>query len=371
MTKLSFAFFGLSITSSWGNGHATTYRALLRELSRRGHQVTFYERSVPWYGENADLPRPEYCQTVLYRSLQELTQHSKAVRRADVVVVGSYVPDGAEVCAWALEQCRGVSAFYDIDTPITVEALRRRECEYLTPALVPRFDLYLSFSGGPILDVLKTELGARRPEPLYCSVDPDLYRPLPLEPRWDLGYLGTFSTDRQAQLARFLIEPARRHAGLSFAVAGSQYPGHIAWPPNVERIEHVAPHDHAKFYSSQRWTLNLTRSAMIGAGYSPSVRLFEAAACGVPIMSDRSAGLASFFTPGSEIVLVDDARDVLSLLNGCTNQERLAVAERARARVLREHTASHRVAELEEYVRAVLARRHSHSASSSSVEQSS
>jgi spore maturation protein CgeB len=356
-SPLSFVIFGLSITSSWGNGHATTYRALVRELTRRGHQVTFFERSVPWYRDNADLPNPEYCHTILYRSPQELSQYASVVRRADVVIVGSYVLDGAEVAAWALEHCRGLSAFYDIDTPVTVAALRQRQCEYLTPALVPRFDLYLSFAGGPILDILKSELGARRVEPLYCSVDTELYRPLSLEPLWDLGYLGTYSADRQPQLTRLLLEPATRQPQQAFAVAGSLYPEDIRWPPNVERIEHVAPGDHAKFYSRQRWTLNLTRSAMIDAGHSPSVRLFEAAACGVPIMSDRSAGLARFFEPGTELLLVDSAEDVLGLLQSYSAAEREAMGQRARRRILHEHTAAHRVSQLEDYLHSARQRR--------------
>jgi spore maturation protein CgeB len=231
-----------------------------------------------------------------------------------------------------------------------VAALRKRECEYLTPALVPYFDLYLSFAGGPILDLLKSELGARRAEPLYCSVDPDLYRPLELSTTWDLGYLGTYSADRQPGLRRLLLEPAARHADLSFAVAGSLYPADIDWPPNVERYEHVAPGDHARFYSRQRWTLNLTRSAMVGAGYSPSVRLFEAAACGVPIISDRSAGLSELFTPECELMFVENGQDVLGLLRGFSEAERAEIGLRARRRILREHTAAHRVDQLEDYL---------------------
>ncbi|MFL5897098.1 MAG: glycosyltransferase [Solirubrobacterales bacterium] len=353
---MKIAFLGLSITSSWGNGHATNYRALVRELTARGHEVLFLERDVPWYASQRDLPEPPWGRTELYGSLEELEGHGDEVAAADLVVIGSYVPEGVAAAEWVLERAGGAVAFYDIDTPVTLGKLRRGDQEYLSPDLVGRFDLYLSFTGGPTLEVLEGEFGARRAIAFHCLVDPEAYRPLQAAPRWDLGYLGTYSEDRQPVLERLLIEPARRSPGAEFALAGPQYPEGIEWPQNVERIEHVPPGDHPAFYASQRFTLNVTRAAMREAGWSPSVRLFEAAACGVPVISDRWDGLEEIFTPGEEILVADSAEDVVRHLAGTGEDRRLALGERARARVLAEHTAARRCELLEEEVAGVAVR---------------
>lgn len=352
--RLQFVFLGLSITSSWGNGHATTYRGLVRELVRNGHGVLFLERDVPWYASNRDLPRPPYGRTELYASLEDLrARFTDEVRRADVVVVGSYVPQGVEVGRWVQATARGLTAFYDIDTPVTLAKLARRDYEYLSPELIPGYPLYLSFTGGPVLRWIERELGAPAARALYCSVDTELYQPVGCEPRWDLGYLGTYSPDRQPVLARLMLEAAREWTRGRFVVAGPQYPANLVWPENVAREEHLAPPEHPAFYSAQRFTLNVTRADMVQAGYSPSVRLFEAAACGVPIISDVWSGLETIFTPGKEILLAHSAADSLRYLRELSEPERRAIGERARARVLAEHTAAHRARALEGYVREV------------------
>jgi spore maturation protein CgeB len=353
--RLRVVVLGLSITSSWGNGHATTYRGLLRAFAARGHDVLFLERDVPWYAEHRDLPRPGFCRAELYASLDDLrARFAAAVREADVVVVGSYVPEGAAVGDWVTRTARGATAFYDIDTPVTLAKLARGEDEYLTRALVPRYDAYLSFTGGPTLARLEREYGSPMARPLYCSVDPALYYPDAAAPTWDLAYMGTYSDDRQPTLDRLLVEPARRWAAGRFAVVGPQYPADIAWPGNVERVAHLPPEEHRAFYNGQRFTLNVTRADMIAAGYSPSVRLFEAAACGTPIVTDAWDGLADFFLPGREILVARTAADTLAVLRDLPDDERRAVGERARARVLASHTADHRAAELEAYATELL-----------------
>lgn len=349
-TRLDIVFLGLSITSSWGNGHATTYRALVKALARRGHRVTFLECDKPWYAENRDLPEPPWCRLGLYDSLDDLApRYGALVAKADLVVVGSFVPDGVSIGAWAVGTARGIVAFYDIDTPVTLAKLARGDTEYLTPDLIPDYDLYLSFTGGPTLDRLERDYGAPMARALYCSVDPDAYFPEPAPATLDLGYLGTYSPDRQPKIDRLLVEPARGWPQGRFMVAGPQYPADIDWPANVARIDHLAPGEHRRFYNAQRFTLNVTRTDMVAAGWSPSVRLFEAAACGTPILSDWWDGLDAVFEPGREILVVGDAEDVLRHLRGLRDGDRLALAEAARARVLKAHTASHRAAELEAY----------------------
>jgi spore maturation protein CgeB len=349
--KLRIVILGLSITSSWGNGHATTYRSLIRALCRRGHDVLFLERDTPWYRDHRDLPQPPFGKTHLYRSIAELREHWRSsLVDADLVILGSYVPDGIAVGELLQRTAAGLVAFYDIDTPVTLASLAANSCDYLTAELISGFDLYLSFTGGPLLRRIERYYGAPAARPLYCSVDPDCHHPYVTEAEWDLGYLGTYSPDRQPALDRLICGPARRWPQGRFAVAGSLYPPDLVWPSNLDRIEHVAPGRHAMFFARQRFTLNITRSAMVLCGYSPSVRLFEAAACGVPIISDWWPGLDEFFQPGREILVASRAEHVLCFLNELSDENRLQLARRARERVLNHHTAEHRAAALESYI---------------------
>jgi spore maturation protein CgeB len=348
---LEIVILGLSITSSWGNGHATTYRGLMRELVTLGHRVLFLERDVPWYAAERDLPHPPYGQTMLYTSLDDLKDRfTTAVRQADLVMVGSYVPEGVAVGAWATQLARGVTAFYDIDTPVTLSKLSSGDNEYLSPELIPCYDLYLSFTGGSILPRLERDYGATMARPLYCSADPTLYMPEEREQIYDLGYLGTYSADRQLGLDYLLLDPARHWRRGRFIVAGPQYPTDMEWPTNVEHRAHLAPVDHALFYNAQRFTLNITRADMRRAGYAPSVRLFEAAACATPVISDDWEGIGTFFIPGEEILISQTSRDTLTYLREFSETQRRAIGDRARARMLAEHTAAHRAKTLESYV---------------------
>ncbi len=322
-------FLGLSISSSGGNGPVTSYPALIRELSARGHEVLFLEGDV---------------------SLQDLaSRHCDEVAAADLVVA-SALPGGAAVCRWILETVKGSTAFYDLATPVTLAELRRGECEYLSPELISRFDLYLSSTGGPTLEVLEEEFGARRAVAFYSLVDSDTYEPVAAEMLWDLGYLGAYEQGNQLALERLLIETARRAPLLSFAVAGAHYPPETEWPDNVERIEHVALDEVPAFYASQRFTLNVTGPEMRAAGWTPSARLIESAACETPVISDRWEGLGQIFTPDEEILIADSAEDVIDFLSEFGEDERAALGGRARQRVLADHTAERRCEQLEEEV---------------------
>jgi spore maturation protein CgeB len=323
----------------------------MRGLAALGHEVWFFEREKLWYANNRDLATPSYGHVHLYSSLAELKERfAQRVRDADLVLVGSYVPEGIELGKWVTSVARGVTSFYDLDTPVTLAKLAREGNDYLSRELVCRYDLYLSFTGGPTLRRIQQEFGARNARPLYCSVDPLLYFPQRSEPQWDLGYMGTYSADRQPGVDEFVLQAARRWSEARMVVAGPQYPDHIVWPENVERIAHLAPGDHRGFYARQRFTLNITRAEMRVAGYSPSVRLFEAAACGTPIVSDTWRGLKDFFVPGKEILTARSANDILEYLQDIPEPERKEIGMNARHRVLQQHTAMHRATELERYV---------------------
>lgn len=340
---MKLVVLGLTLSSAWGNGHATTFRALLSAFAARGHDILFLERDKPWYAEHRDLPHPDFCELRYYQSVAELDDWREVIAQADAVMVGSYVPEGVAVGAFVQEHARGITCFYDIDTPVTLAKLGRGDFEYLDPALIPGYDIYFSFTGGPTLARLEQEFGSPRARALYCSVDAGRYQPLPVEKRWDLTYLGTYSDDRQPTLDTLLIETARRCPDKRFAVAGPQYPATIEWPANIERIEHLPPAEHAGFYSASRFTLNVTRADMIAAGWSPSVRLFEAGACGTPIISDRWDGIEDVLEPGRAIILAETTQDVIAALD----QDATRLGEAAREAVLSAHTAEWRAAQLE------------------------
>src|SRR5215471_4710330 len=348
---MKIVIFGLSISSAWGNGHATTFRALCKALYGRKHDIVFFEHNAEWYEHNRDLPEPPYCALKVFEDWNEILPTVRAeLRDADVAVVGSYFPDGVAALDEVLDSNVSVKAFYDIDTPITVAALRRDAgTDYLLRRHLPELDIYFSFTGGPMLEELETRFQVSMAVPLYCSVDPEKYyeRAPNLEFECDLSYLGTYAPDRQPKIQELLCGPAERLSQKKFIVAGAQYPGSTEWPGNVERIIHLNPRYHAELYCSSRLVLNVTRRQMVMAGYSPSVRLFEAAACSATMISDNWAGLEQFFLPGKEILLPQDADDVCRYLTELDSSQLRGIGQAARERVLAAHTNDIRAQEFE------------------------
>lgn len=357
---MKIVVFGLSITSAWGNGHATTFRALLKALHERRHDIVFFEKETEWYADNRDLPEPPYCRLILYENWSEvLTKARKELADADVGIVGSYFPDGIAATDELLDSRAAVKTFYDIDTPITIANLRRTgRTDYVKAAQLPGFDTYFSFTGGPMLREIEEGFGIRSAAPLYCSFDPCEYRRFPINKRFacELSYMGTYAPDRQAKLEELLVRVATTCPERSFIVAGPQYPKRMRWPKNVRRIMHLSPKWHADFYSSSRFTLNVTRREMVIAGYSPSVRLFEAAACGAVILSDNWPGLDSFFIPGREILFANDTQDVTRYL-ALSDSELRVIGDAARARVLSDHTSEIRARQFEQAIEIAKQRR--------------
>ncbi len=351
---MKIVIYGLTIVSSWGNGHATTYRALAKALAQRGHRIHFIEKNQEWYRNNCDLPHPDFCTVQIYDSWDTAAVSLRqASIDADAVVIGSYFPDATAATQQLLDSGIGPLIFYDIDTPITMSRLRERgRTEYLESSMIPCYSAYLSFTGGPVLRELEDRFGSPNALPFYCSVDPDLYKPFPprTEYQCSLSYLGTYAADRQAKLMRLLGRAAALLPADRFIVAGPQYPPETKWQPGVKRIIHLSPKEHPSFYSSSRFTLNLTRSDMVKAGYSPSVRLFEASACGATILSDVWEGLDDFLAPGEEVLLPRDEYEVASILRNCSEEERKRIGSRARERILSEHTAYHRAMQFEDVV---------------------
>jgi len=327
----------------------------MRGLKARGHDVTFLERDTPWYAAHRDLVGPAYGRVELYIDIDNLKDcYLNDIQNADVVMVGSRLQDGAAIGRWITNTTQGIAVFYDLDTPSTISKLENGVIEYLSPELIPQYDLYLSATGGRVLDRLKSVYGSPQVKTLYPSVDSETYHPKEQEKKWDLGFIGTYDEERKQLLQNFLQFPAQQWAEGKFVVAGAHYPESAGWPPNVTRITHVSPSEHCLYYNALRFELSIARASVSQAGYSPSVRLFEAAACATPVISDYWNGLETFFELGKEILVASSQEHVLHYLKKMPEEERLAVGYRARARVGAHHTPARRAAQLEQYLMELL-----------------
>jgi spore maturation protein CgeB len=347
---MKIVVFGLTVSSSWGNGHATLWRGLIRALHARGHRVTFFEHDAPYYAMNRDLSELPGGELVLYAAWDDVrARAARAVAEADVAMVTSYCPHGIEATDLVADAPRALKVFYDLDTPVTLSRLGRGEAiAYIGPRGLRDFDLVLSYTGGTALDQLRARLGARRVAPLYGHVDPAVHRPVPPTQRFasDLSYLGTYAADRQAALEALFVEPARLRPERRFLIGGAQYPDDFPWTKNIFFVRHLPPPEHPAFFASSRLTLNVTRQAMAQMGWCPSGRLFEAAACGCPILSDAWEGLDAFFTPDSEILVARTTDGAIAALDR-TDAELRRIADAAHARVLAEHTSERRAVAFE------------------------
>ena len=357
---MKFTFFGLTISSSWGNGHATPYRAIIRALHQMGHQIHFFEKDAPYYRSRRDFDSCDYCQLTIYPDWNQIRMQALAIAvESDAVITASFLPEGQRINDELLELPRPMHVFYDLDTPVTLRRMEQDGVEYLRRNQISAFDLVLSFTGGKTLTVLENEYGARIARALYGCVNPDDYRHCVPDSQFacDLSYMGTYSPDRQEKLNELLLEPARRNPDKQFLLAGSLYPWQWQWPENVRRIEHVTPADPARFYSSSRLTLNLTRNEMATYGWCPSGRFFEAAACGTPLITDSWEGLDSFFDPQRDLRVVGCAEDVEAALQ-MPDSDLQAMAACARQRTLDEHTGQVRAGQLLKYLDEAFSAKH-------------
>jgi spore maturation protein CgeB len=346
---MKLVIFGLTISSSWGNGHATLWRGLCAALARRKHHVVFFERDVPYYAAHRDLAEIPGGMLILYADWPAaLGQARRHLSDADVAIVTSYCPDGVPASELVFDG-PALKVFYDLDTPVTLEQLGTGvPPNYLGPRGLRDFDLVLSYTGGAAAEQLRGCLGARRVAPLYGSVDSTMHHRVAPVGRYraDLSYIGTYAADRQEKLEALFLTPARRMPERRFLIAGAMYPPSFNWSNNLYFVHHISPPDHPAFYSSSRLTLNVTRRAMARMGYCPSGRLFEAAACATPILSDYWEGLEDFFAPKKEILVGRNSHDTVLALE-LPDDELDRIAKRARERALSEHSATARAQQLE------------------------
>jgi spore maturation protein CgeB len=347
---VKIVIFGLTISSSWGNGHATLWRGLCKNLIRLGHDIVFFEKDVPYYAGARDFHELPGGHLELYSNWEDVRTRARTnADDADAVIISSYYPD-AQAAGRLLRECaRPLRVFYDLDTPITLARLKDGESVfYIGPDGLGDFDLVLSFTGGAaVFREFRRLAGARHIEALYGHVDPEIHRPAPPQPHYraDLSYLGTYSPDRQQALESLFVSPASARLNCRFLIGGAQYPQDFPWSSNIFFVRHLPPSEHPAFFASSRLTLNVTRKPMAEMGWCPSGRLFEAAACGAPLLSDVWDGIDDFFEPGRELLLARDGKDVLEALErpDCELQN---MAARARDRTLDQHSSAKRASDL-------------------------
>jgi spore maturation protein CgeB len=347
---MDIVFLGTTLTSNWQNVHASTYRKLIRELNSIEHQVLFLERDVPAFAANRDLPNPEFCTVGSYKTTDELKKnYAEQIKNADLVIVGSHISDGIEVSNWVVKTAKGAKAFYDLDTPQTLAQVSNGVCTYIDQDLIPKYDLYLSVAGGAVLVDLEKNFGSPMARPLYHTINPWHYHPELSEVNWDLGYSGNYNTGVSQHLNALMLKTAKEWAMGRFVVAGSGYPEPANWPDNVQHIEQLPRLELCHFYNNQRFTLNIATGGTLKNGYYPSIGLFEAAGCCTPVITNYWPGLESFFKIGEEILVSRSQKDTLKFLREICKSERKLIGERARKKVIANHTSAQRVKELMYY----------------------
>lgn len=354
---MRIAIFGLTISSSWGNGHATLWRGLCKALVNLGHEFIFFERDMPCYASARDWaalpPSLDGSTLVLYPDWSTIEARARReLADCDAAIVSSFCFDAQAASDAIFDARHPLAVFYDLDTPVTLDALRSgKQVPYIPWRGLGDFDLVLSYTGGAALEALRSDLCAHRVRTLYGHVDPDVYRPVDPVPRYRaaLSWLGAYSADRQTMLEELFVAAARQRPDQKFLIAGAHYPEHFPWSKNVYFVDPLPAEDHAAFFSSSRLNLNVTREPMVRMGWCPSGRLFKAAACATAVLSDEWCGLDDFYTPGEQILVARDTEDTLAALDMSDARLR-SIGRAARERTLDEHTSLHRARQLIHYL---------------------
>jgi spore maturation protein CgeB len=349
---LDIAFFGSSLVSAYWNGAATYYRGIVRALHRRGHRITFYEPDAYGRQEHRDIPDPPWARVVVYEGegTAGVERAIESARHADLLVKASGIGVFDELLERAVLDVRrpeALVAFWDVDAPATLDRLEHDPADPFR-ALVPRYDLVLTYGGGEPVVRAYRRLGARRCEPVYNALDPDTHHPVPPDVRFagDLGFLGNRLPDREERVTRFFLDAARARPGRQFLLGGSGW-GDKPLPDNVRYVGHVYTRDHNAFNCTPRAVLNVNRESMARYGFSPPTRVFEAAGAGGCLLTDAWEGIELFLEPDAEVLVARDGDEVAAHLDGLSLERARALGARARRRILAEHTYDHRAAQVE------------------------
>lgn len=350
--KPRIAFFGSSLVSAYWNGAATYYRGIIRSLHAQGYEVTFYEPDAYSRQQHRDIPDPDWARVVVYAADREeaACEAIERGRHADIIVKTSGVGVFDELLERAVLETRRPGStviFWDVDAPATLDRLAA-DPEDPFHALVPQYDMVLTYGGGePVIRAYEAA-GARLCVPIYNALDPETHHPVEPNPRFaaDLGFLGNRLPDREARVETFFLDAAARIPSATMLLGGSGWHDKPL-PGNVRYVGHVYTPDHNAFNVTPRMVLNVSRESMARYGYSPATRVFEAAGAGACLVTDDWEGIGMFLEPGREVLVAADGEAVAAHVAAVDATRARALGAAARRRVLAEHTYSHRVHHLE------------------------
>ena len=352
---MKIAFFGSSLVSAYWNGAATYYRGIIRALHQLGHQITFYEPDAYDRQQHRDIPDPDWARVVVYPAAGEdgVLRALEQARGVDMLVKTSGVgvhDQLLEAAVLELKEPHTISVFWDVDAPVTLDRVKTNPLDPFQ-ALIPLYDLILTYGGGePVVRGYKS-LGARECVPIYNALDPDTHHPVGADERFecDLALLANRLPDREARIEQFFLATAEQLPEHRFVLGGSGW-ADKAMPENVSYVGHVYTRDHNAFNCSARAVLNVNRDSMVSYGFSPPTRIFEAAGAGACLITDAWEGIETFLTPGSEVLVAHDADEVVQHLVSLDQARAKQIGDAALRRVLAEHTYRHRALQLDELI---------------------
>jgi spore maturation protein CgeB len=352
---MKIAFFGSSLVSSYWNGAATYYRGLLKELAALGHEITFYEPDAYERQQHRDIADPPWARVVVYPATADGWQGAldAAVAEADPLVKASGVGVfDAELEQAVPERCppRALCVYWDVDAPATLDAMQQDGGHHLH-RMIPRYDVVLTYGGGPPVVDAYRRVGARDCIPVYNALDPATHHPVPPHNAFacDLGFLGNRLPDREARVEDFFLKAAALLPQRRFLLGGSGWDDK-AIPANVLRVGHVGTGMHNAFFCSGLATLNVNRESMARYGYSPPTRVFEAAGAGACLITDAWIGIEMFLEPGREVLVVTGGEELADVLDWLKPATARPMAEAARRRILAHHTYTHRAREVDQLI---------------------
>jgi spore maturation protein CgeB len=354
---MKIAFYGSSLVSSYWNGAATYYRGIIRDLARRGYDVTFYEPDAYDRQAHRDIDPPDWCRVVVYpATVDGMKEVAARAAEADIVVKASGVGVfDNELLESVMDAARpdAIRIFWDVDAAATVAELRSGP-DHPLHTLLPDLDAVLTYGGGPPIVAAYQSLGARDCRPIYNALDPDTHHPVPPDEKFkcDLAFLANRLPDRERRVEEFFLSAAEQLPERSFLLGGAGWEDKQK-AANVRYIGHVPTRDHNAFNATPIAVLNVARDSMASLGYSPATRVFEAAGAAACIVTDAWEGVELFLQPGKEILVARDGRDVAALIGELTPGRAAEIGKRALARILREHTYVHRGAEVDAFFRQV------------------
>jgi spore maturation protein CgeB len=351
MTRgLRIAFFGSSLVSTYWNGAATYYRGIIRALDARGHRTTFYEPDAFERQQHRDMADPDWAEVVVYPANEDSVYRAlEAARGADLVVKASGVGVFDKLLEREVLSLQAASTrvvFWDVDAPATLASVEENPANPFR-ALIPRYDLILTYGGGPpVVDAYRS-LGARECVPIYNALDASTHHPVPPDPRFEavLGFLGNRLPDREARVAEFFFKPARCLPDRQFLLGGSGWQPDL---PNVRYFGHVGSRDHNAFNCTPRAVLNVNRESMARIGFSPPTRVFEAAGAGACLITDAWPGLSEFLDPGREVLVAHEGDEVAQLIMTLSAERAREIGQAALKRVCAQHTYAHRALQVEQ-----------------------